>query len=150
MREARRNRNLTIAAVAEQINRDENTVWRWENGYMRVTATDLYRVAQIYGVSVDWLLSGEEAPSIPDADLHSLIFQEWAGFTQAERAFLKAAVTAVREARAQRERNVAAGVGDDDQLNDLLDLYARASVPIRESAIESLREAIKVSQGQAQ
>ena len=113
MREARRRRKMTIVSVAEALGRDENTTWRWEKGYMRMTADDLHRLASIYGVSVGWLFNDDHNPQGSMSDLEDFVREEWDHLTHAEKAIVLTATEAARQAKQIREACPLCMAGDN-------------------------------------
>ncbi len=64
LRQARRNRKLTLAAAAESIGKDRSTMWRYENDETPMTVDTLLQVLALYGVSVvDVIERIEEVPA---------------------------------------------------------------------------------------
>ena len=61
LRVARRRKGLTLAVAGRAIGREANTVWRWEHGYMRISALDLVRMAEALDVTVAWLSGVDDA-----------------------------------------------------------------------------------------
>lgn len=69
IRQARQANKLTQNALASKIATTNPTfapinVSRWETGAQRITAENARLVSQALGVSVDWILNGEEAPVV--------------------------------------------------------------------------------------
>lgn len=150
MREARRRSKLTIASVAESLGRDENTVWRWEKGYMRIAADDLLRLARLYDASVAWLLDDERGNSVPVLDLQSFLAEEWEQFIDSEKEMVSAAIQAAREAKGARAVYELDKPARDDALDDLLELYAKASADLRSFTLATLRNGVQNELDQAQ
>jgi len=81
-KEARRNRlfeqrfnelrgDMSIAAFAKTLGMSSPTIGFYENGNRLPNASDLLRIATIYGVSADWLLGLSEVKA-PDATVQSV------------------------------------------------------------------------------
>ena len=58
---ARKNTGLTQKEVADQIGVDQTAVSFWENGKTLPRASLLSKIASLYGVTVDELLSDDES-----------------------------------------------------------------------------------------
>ncbi|MCR5175476.1 MAG: helix-turn-helix domain-containing protein [Anaerovibrio sp.] len=52
LRRARRQRHLTIDRVAELVGRDRTTLWRYESGSTPLTVDMLFRLLDIYQLSI--------------------------------------------------------------------------------------------------
>ena len=52
LRRARRQRHLTVDRVAELVGRDRTTIWRLENGSTPLTVDMLFRLLDIYQLSI--------------------------------------------------------------------------------------------------
>lgn len=63
IRDLRQDRNYTQAVVAEAIGLAQNTYSQYEIGRIEWTASALIRLADFYGVSVDYLLDRTENPN---------------------------------------------------------------------------------------
>src|SRR5438552_2230577 len=59
LREAREMAGLTQTAAAEALGMRRPSVSEIESGRRRVTTDELYKIADLYGVSADWLATGE-------------------------------------------------------------------------------------------
>lgn len=59
LKEVRKLRGLTQKEVAEQVGVNQNTYSYWENEKTHIDSSSLKKVAEIFGVSVDYLLGGE-------------------------------------------------------------------------------------------
>ncbi len=88
LKHARARTRLTQQKVAEHFGVQTQTVWYWESGRSKPDHYRLPILAELYGVTVDWLLAGDETntpwtvaesatrygdssaedPSFPDAD----------------------------------------------------------------------------------
>lgn len=67
LRQARRDVGLTLEAVGEALGVVRQSVSRWEIGRNYPTADRLQKLADLYGVSVDWLLKGHHGVAEPRA-----------------------------------------------------------------------------------
>lgn len=52
LRQARRKKKMTTEAVAKAIGKDRSTVWRYETGQTAMTVNILFRLLQLYGISI--------------------------------------------------------------------------------------------------
>ena len=52
LRRARRQKHLSIDRVAEMVGKDRTTVWRYENGVTPITVEMLFKLLEIYGLSI--------------------------------------------------------------------------------------------------
>lgn len=52
LRQARRQKNLTVDHVAELVGKDRTTIWRYENGITPLTVEMLFRLLDIYQLSI--------------------------------------------------------------------------------------------------
>jgi len=52
LRRTRRQRHLTVDRVAELVGRDRTTIWRYENGSTPLTVDMLFRLLDIYQLSI--------------------------------------------------------------------------------------------------
>ncbi|MBQ4213165.1 MAG: helix-turn-helix transcriptional regulator [Selenomonas sp.] len=59
LRQARRKRHLTVDHVAEMVGKDRTTLWRYENGSIPLTVDMLFRLLDIYQLSILDLLVNE-------------------------------------------------------------------------------------------
>ena len=59
IRELREDRDLKQREVAEYLNVSQNTYSQYENGVISLTADTLVKLAEFYGVTVDYLLGRE-------------------------------------------------------------------------------------------
>jgi len=59
LRQARRNRRLTLRRLAEELGIDKSTAWRLENGKLRMTANMLFRWLEVCGASIESVTSEE-------------------------------------------------------------------------------------------
>ncbi len=63
LRQARKVSGYTQEHVAEQLDVSLSTVWQWEDGRVAPMLDRLTKLADLYGVSVDWLLARAEPPA---------------------------------------------------------------------------------------
>lgn len=54
-------RRITATEIAPSLNLSATAFMNKKNGYRNFTVNELVRLADIFGVSVDWLLGREEA-----------------------------------------------------------------------------------------
>ena len=52
LRNARREKHLTLKSVAELIGKDRSTMWRYEAGEIPITVDVFFQLLQIYGISI--------------------------------------------------------------------------------------------------
>lgn len=52
LRQARRQRHLTVDRVAELVGKDRTTIWRYENGITPMTIEMLFQLLNIYKLSI--------------------------------------------------------------------------------------------------
>ena len=52
LRQARRNRHLTLKEVGKSIGLTESTLWRYENGKIPITIDRLFQLLKVYNCSV--------------------------------------------------------------------------------------------------
>ena len=62
LKAARRERHLSLEAVAERVGISKQNVWEWERGTFVPGARKLVKLAELYGVSVDRLLGTPKSP----------------------------------------------------------------------------------------
>ena len=60
MVKARSNANMTQAFVAEKLDVTSQAVSLWERGENAPDISKLAELAELYGITVDWLLTGKE------------------------------------------------------------------------------------------
>lgn len=61
IKQRRKEKGLTQAKLAKAIRERQNYVSRYENNRIPSPET-LVKIARLLGVSIDWILTGEEAP----------------------------------------------------------------------------------------
>ncbi len=52
LRRARRDKHLTVDRVAEMVGKDRTTIWRYENGVTTMTVDMLFKLLDIYQLSI--------------------------------------------------------------------------------------------------
>lgn len=52
LRQARRNRRLTLQQVADYLGISESTMWRYENAKLSLTTERLFQLLRLYGCSI--------------------------------------------------------------------------------------------------
>ena len=80
----RKEKKLTQAEVAEQLNVSFQAVSQWERGETSPDIDKLSEIANLYGVTIDWLIKGENvnSPEINfDAPLSERLFDEGRMYT---------------------------------------------------------------------
>lgn len=60
IKELREKNNMSKSGLADRINTDEQTVCAWENGETVPSAESFYRMAKVFGVSMDVFFEGDE------------------------------------------------------------------------------------------
>ena len=60
----REDHDLRQRQVAEVLNVNQNTYSQYENGVIELTASNLIKLADLYGVSVDYLLGRTDDPDM--------------------------------------------------------------------------------------
>lgn len=82
LRELRKQRGLTMKELGEKIGVSESTISLYETGRRSPSYEILLKIAEYFGVSVDYLLRGnEEKNAIPtDSELDELVKDELVGF----------------------------------------------------------------------
>ena len=56
LREIRKSRNVSQTKLAIDLNTTQNTISRWENGLREPGIEELIRIADYFGVTLDYLL----------------------------------------------------------------------------------------------
>lgn len=64
IRNLREDHDLRQREVAAALNVSQNTYSQYENGVIDLTAQNLIRLADLYGVSVDYLLGRTDRPEV--------------------------------------------------------------------------------------
>lgn len=62
IKEARKSARLTQSEVAQKLNITQGTYSQWENGKVRIDGASLQRLADLFGVSIDYLLGMTSDP----------------------------------------------------------------------------------------
>lgn len=97
LRDARERAGITTVEAAEALDVRRPAISEIEHGKRRVSAEELGKLADLYGVSVTWLL--ERASSAARDDRAELAAQVLAGMSDAQLDRLTAAIRIVRERR---------------------------------------------------
>lgn len=63
LKDARRDAEMTGDEVAKALSKSKQLISHWEAGRSEITIVDLRKVASLYGVEIDWLLSGTPSKS---------------------------------------------------------------------------------------
>lgn len=70
LKEARDYKGISQPKAAEIIGVEGNTLWRWENGYVKkIPIEGLLGLSRLYDVSLGWLIGQEEALSPEESEL---------------------------------------------------------------------------------
>ena len=69
----RKYHNLTQASLAEKLNYSDKAVAKWESGESLPDAYVLYQIAQIFGITLNDLLSDKKRAKMPSNKLKSII-----------------------------------------------------------------------------
>lgn len=64
IKELRRQRNITQLKMAMDLHTSQNTISRYERGERQPSADELIKIADYFGVSVDFLLGRTDNPKI--------------------------------------------------------------------------------------
>jgi len=67
----RKTTNRTLKEESEVFDVSLNSVYRWEHDMTLPRRTMIKRIAEFYGVSYEWLLSGRSGPSVERISIHS-------------------------------------------------------------------------------
>ena len=73
LQEARKDRGLARDEVAERLGMSLSAVQAHENGRNQLKPEGLEAYARIYGVSIEWLVTGRPAPTAEIVDISSRI-----------------------------------------------------------------------------
>ena len=57
LRRLRRERRMSLSEVAALIGKDRSTVWRYENHKINMPSSELLKLAELYGVSLELLMT---------------------------------------------------------------------------------------------
>ena len=71
IREIRLQKGMTLKELGDQIGRQPNSVWEYEQHKTRIPASVLYDIAQVLGVSIGELCADDDPPT-PHAAVHAL------------------------------------------------------------------------------
>jgi transcriptional regulator with XRE-family HTH domain len=104
--EARKQRGLTQQALADEVGVHVSQERRYEAGASAPTLDVLANLAVALGVSLDWLVFGEEGGRPRDRDLRRA-FDDVARMTPKERATVLAVIEAIRYQHDTRQRGTA-------------------------------------------
>ncbi len=109
LKAARAQSGKTQEEVAEQMGVTSHAVYYWESGRANPSHEHLVRLSEVYGVSVDWLLGGDEKQVPGEIDLEDpeldLFFRgPWHEMSEEEREFIRSAVRMATENRRRREQ----------------------------------------------
>lgn len=63
LRELRKSSGLKRAQIAAHVDRDPQTLWRWERREMQIPDEAKEKLADLFGVSIAWLMGWEPDPS---------------------------------------------------------------------------------------
>ena len=69
IREARERSGLSQPEVEQHIGKAKNAVSRWERAQAQIDASDLGKLAALFGVSADWLLGVDDAFTPEESEL---------------------------------------------------------------------------------
>ena len=97
LRDARERAGITTVEAAEALEVRRPAIWEIEHDKRKVSAEELGKLADLYGVSATWLL--ERASSAARDDRAELAAQVLAGMSDAQLDRLSAAIRIVRERR---------------------------------------------------
>lgn len=62
LRRLRRNKQMKIEQVAKLIGKSRSMLWRYENGQANMTAKTLVKLAELYEVSLEKLITDKPLP----------------------------------------------------------------------------------------
>ena len=62
LRRLRRNKKMKIEQVAKLIGKSRSMLWRYENGQANMTAETLVKLAELYEVSLEKLITNKPLP----------------------------------------------------------------------------------------
>ena len=57
LRRLRRERRMSLSEVAEKLDKDRSTIWRYENHKINIPCSELLKLAELYGVSLELLMT---------------------------------------------------------------------------------------------
>lgn len=64
IKELRKAKNMTQLKLAMELNTNQNTISRYENGEREPSIKDLIKIADYFNVSVDYLLERSDNPNM--------------------------------------------------------------------------------------
>lgn len=64
LKQIRKSRGYTQQEVAERVGISQNNYSYWENGKVKIDSESLKKLAEIFNVSVDYLIAGDEDTSL--------------------------------------------------------------------------------------
>ena len=64
LRRLRRQRRLSLEEAANLLGKSRSTLWRYENERVNMPSETLLRIAEVYGVSVNQLVTDKALPRI--------------------------------------------------------------------------------------
>ena len=102
LRQAREHNSISQAKAAEAIGVESNTLWRWENGYVKkIPMAGLCGLAEVYDVSVGWLTGQQDALSPEEQELVQMYRNAPQGFRRSILAALRAWLDAPNDYEAE-------------------------------------------------
>ena len=113
LKAARGRTALTQQNVADRLGVQTQTVWYWESGRSKPDHERLPHLAELYGVTTDWLLGGavsarsEDYIDIADPEISLFFRGEWQEFTEEEQDFIKGMIRESRELLRKRRESSA-------------------------------------------
>jgi transcriptional regulator with XRE-family HTH domain len=102
LKQARTGKRLTQSQVADMLGIDFTTVSKYENDRSQPDYDTLLRLAGLYGVSVDWLLTGQQPGDLPGNRI--IINGESEELTDEEALHLRDSLEMYRLLKAKRMR----------------------------------------------
>lgn len=63
-KELRKSKNITQLKLALDLNMNQNTISRYENGERQPSLSDLIKIADYFGVSIDYILGRTDNPKM--------------------------------------------------------------------------------------
>ena len=113
LKAARGRTALTQQNVASRLGVQTQTVWYWESGRSRPDHDRLPLLAELYGVTTDWLLGGavasrsEDDIDIADPEISLFFRGEWETFTEEEQEFIRGMIRESRKLLRKRRESSA-------------------------------------------
>lgn len=106
LRQARDAISLTRAQMAEKLDVTEEVIYRWERGQSAPRIDRLATLTNVYGITVEWLLSGEkDARALKECAARYLAGPDWDEFTSEEKQALQTVVHAFADQARRRRSN---------------------------------------------